>query len=452
MSLLGLPFLFLVAAVSLGVAGGTWAMWNRWPVAGAIPGRALSLLLVMIMGGTSAAAYANYAYGFYASFDDLIGSIPAQRYQPPSTFDTPHQARASVTVLTPDWPSLAQSNAAAGHGTLLSVLFPGSHSGISRRGLLYLPAAYVLGSQEAGLPVIEMFNGYPGKPSNFPRLLNLGPTIDAEIAANRIPPVMVAIPTVYEHRSSECVNAVRGEKDETYLAVDVPADISTTFRTAQGRSFGALGYSEGGFCAANLGLHHPDRYAAVVSLSGYFTAGFDPKTVGYLYGHRQSALDFNSPLWWVQHRNPTGPPLWLMSSTGDPDSIRQARQMRDAARKSAPRLVVVTPVVDGGGHNFNTWLTAFPAALDFLAGNLPSALAPPLTLPLLPGGPLPPTRTSPVPVPVVRPTRHPTSSPRPSPTAVSTKPPTSPSPSPTARLTASSAPPRPSGSASPRAS
>ena len=384
MSLLSNGFLGLVAVLALLISAGAWRFWNRWSGWHGALSRAVSLFLVLVMGAVSAAAYTNHVFGFYASVDDLLGSIPAQRYQPPSSFAS-SGGRATVTVETPSWQSLVVQNAKAGHGTLLTAVLPGPLSHITRRALLYLPAAYSRDDRSVAFPVIEMFNGYPGKPSNFPRLLALGPTIDAEVAAGRMPPAIVVIPTVYEHRSSECVNAVNnGERDETYLAVDVPADLAAAFRVAAGRSFGALGYSEGGFCAANLGLHHPDRYSAVVSLSGYFTAGVAAKTIPYLYGKQKTAINRNSPLWWVRHRNPTGPPLWLMSSSGDPSAVKDATRLRNAARRYAPRLTVVTPVVEGGGHNFNTWLRAFPPALDFLGANLPAPLAPPLTLPSLP--------------------------------------------------------------------
>jgi len=384
MSLLGLPFLLLVGVLSLLALAGTWLLWNRWPGTAAIPGRAVSLLLVMVMGGLAAGAYANHTYGFYSSLGDLLGSVPAQQYQPPRSFGAAIE-RAGVVVDTPDWQALVRTNAAAGHGTLLRVTFPGPTSGITRRALLYLPAAYVTGGPRLYVPAIEFFNGYPGKPSNFPKYMNLGTVVDGEIAAHRMPPAIIAIPTVYEHHSSECVDGANGEKDETYLAVDVPADLEAGFRVQRGRSFGALGYSEGGFCAANLGLHHPDRYGAVVSLSGYFTAGIVPSTVQPLYGHNRAALNRNSPLWWVQHRHPTGPAMFVMSSTGDPSAVHDARQFRNAARRYAPRLPVVAPLIVSGGHNFHTWLQAFPAALDFLGANLPAALAPPYTLPQMPG-------------------------------------------------------------------
>jgi S-formylglutathione hydrolase FrmB len=382
MSLLGTSVLLLAGALSVLVLAACWLAWNRWPDVLRVPGRALSLLLVMAMGAGSAATYANHVYGFYSSFADLFGSVPAQRYQPPSSFGVPAGA-ASLQVLTPDWQPLVESDAQHGHGTVLDVSFPGPTSGIDRPGLLYLPAAYALGSQRADLPVIEMFNGYPGSPHNITRNLNVAATLDTEIAANRMPPVIVAIPTVYAFRSSECVDAAPsggGEKDETYLAVDVPADVEAAFRAGRGRAFGALGYSEGGFCAANLGLHHPDRYAAVASLSGYFTAAED-HSARHLYGKGMATLNRNSPLWWVRHRAPTGPAMFLMGSTGDPSSLREIRTFRATALRYARRLHVVTGLVHGGGHNFKTWRRALPAALDFIGSRLPAPLAPPLTLP-----------------------------------------------------------------------
>lgn len=381
-SLLGTPFLLLVVVVAVFVLGGTWTLWSRWPRLASIPGRLLSLLLVMVMGAVLAATLANRSFDFYSSVDDLLGHAPAQAYEPPAA-RRQAPSSAAVRVLTPDWHRLVRGNAAAGHGTMLSVLFLGTSSRINRRGLLYLPAVW-LREQPLRLPVLELFNGYPGEPSLFQRYLNIGEVVDSEISAHRLPPVLVAIPTVYERRSSECVNAVSGERDETYLAVDVPEDLQRTFHAQTGRSFAGLGYSEGGFCATNLGLHHPDRYAAAASLSGYFRAGEGVRDPRRLYGRGRVARDRNSPQWWVQHRDPTGPPLFLMASTGDPGAVADERAMLTAVRRGARRLVVDATIVRGGGHNFGTWARALPAALDFLGQYLPAPLAPPRTLPRLP--------------------------------------------------------------------
>src|SRR5438309_241125 len=164
-----------------------------------------------------------------------------------------------------------------------------------------LPAAWFL---DAGvsLPVVEMLHGYPGSPGNFRVQLGIETILDHEISARRMPPAVAVFPNTYERgRASECVDAVRGQADETYLAVDVPNDVQATFGTSTGRALGLLGYSEGGFCAVNLGLHHPDRVTAAASLAGYFTAGTDTGTK-VLYVGQRDALLRNSPLWWVRHR------------------------------------------------------------------------------------------------------------------------------------------------------
>lgn len=185
--------------------------------------------------------------------------------------------------------------------------------------------------------VVEMFHGTPSGPGNVTDELHIAQLLDTEIAAGRIPPVIAALPTTYEHQSSECVDAVRGERDETFLAVDVPADVEARFPVVPGRSFAAFGYSTGGFCAVNLALHPPDRYAAAASLSGYFTAGTAPGTSRLHPGNR-TALLRNSPLWWVSHRPATAPPLYLFASIGDhtrPNRVRQEAGHAAAIRSRA---------------------------------------------------------------------------------------------------------------------
>ncbi|MER6384187.1 alpha/beta hydrolase-fold protein [Streptomyces sp. NPDC001250] len=60
-----------------------------------------------------------------------------------------------------------------------------------------------------------------------------------------------------------------GRRNETYLAVDVPAQLVAHYQVSNApRSWAAMGYSTGGFCAANVAFHHPARYAAAAALSG----------------------------------------------------------------------------------------------------------------------------------------------------------------------------------------
>jgi S-formylglutathione hydrolase FrmB len=311
------------------------------------------LLSVMVAGAVLAAAVVNRTYGFHTSLDDLLGRVPAQ---------------GTVAGLVP---ARVAENA---KGRVIRVRLDGARSGVSRGALVYLPAAYFQKSQVGRrFPVLELFHGFPGSPGNWTRQLHLAQVLDAEIAAGRIPAVIAVVPTDDDGGlDSECVNAVQGEQDETYLAVDVPADIRRDFRALDTpRGWATLGYSTGGFCAVNIALHHPDRYAAAASLSGYYSAIVDDAT-GDLYKGNAAARRWNSPQWLVTHR-PVTVPLYLVASRGDLEAMRAMQLMRQAARKRLPLVTVTMPT---GGHNFHVWYASSLAAIEWLGARLPTPLAP----------------------------------------------------------------------------
>ncbi|WP_084010375.1 alpha/beta hydrolase-fold protein [Pseudofrankia sp. DC12] len=377
MVLTGWPFMFLLSMTGLMCAAGTYLSWMRWPGRWALPGRVASLLLVMAFGGVLALAQVNRSYGFYTSVSDLAG-------RPPSTHSLALQAQihtgADVAVLTPHWVTLGRRDGLRGHGIMLNVLYPGTRSGLTHHGLLYLPAAYFTGNTERRFAAVEVFHGYPGSPETFPRLMDIQTRLETEIDAGRVPPVVLVIPQVYAGgQSSECVNAVHGEQWETYLSADVLDDVTRTFRVDASRSWATLGISTGGFCAVNLALHHPERYAAAASLSGYFTAGEDPGTPS-LYQGRFASRE-NSPLWWVRYRAPVATPLYLSASGGDPEAMQEARAMTATLRRYAPSLPTTTVLASSGGHNWGVWSAAFGPAIDWIAQYLPGPLvAPPAEL------------------------------------------------------------------------
>ena len=383
MSLLGTPFLVLMTVVAIAVPAAVALLWSRWPARAAWPARIVGLLLVMVVGAAYAGTLVNRTFGFYSRVGDVLATS-ALTYRPPQSFQAAHQSGPDeVQVLEPDWVRAGQASAQQGKGEMLRVLLPGRRSGLARHGLVYLPATWFL-DPGVSLPVIEMLHGYPGSPGNFRVQLGIEAILDHEIAVRRLPPAVVVFPNTYQQgRASECVDAVRGQRNETYLAVDVPDDVQATFGTSPGRALGLLGYSEGGFCAVNLGLHHPDRVAAAVSLAGYFTAGTDTGTKA-LYGGQRDALLRNSPQWWVRHRGPTAPALLLVSGGDDRASVAQDRALARTAYRYAPKLPVLAALLPHGAHNFPTFDRALPAALDFLGQHLPGPLAPLLRLPLDP--------------------------------------------------------------------
>jgi enterochelin esterase-like enzyme len=310
----------------------------------------LCLLCVMAAGAMLAADVVNRTYGFYTSLDDLLGRVPAQ-----------------VGIVA--GPVLDGGVAETAEGRVIQVRLDGARAGVSRDALVYLPAAYFQRSQaRRRFPVIELFHGFPGSPANWTRQLHLAQVLDGEIASSLMPPVIAVVPTDGEFgRDSECVNAVAGQQDETYLAVDVPADIRRQFRALDTRrGWATLGYSTGGFCAVNIALHHPGRYAAAASLSGYYTAIVDRST-GDLYRRDGAARRWNSPQWLVAHRH-VSVPLYLVASRGDREAMRAMQIMRHAA---SGRLPLVTVTLPAGGHNFHVWYNASLTAFEWLGAHLP---------------------------------------------------------------------------------
>lgn len=213
MTLIGLPFLFVLIAVAAMLVAATMLLWNRWPRCWAFPMRLLCLLLVMASGVVLAADVVNRSYGFYSSVDDLLGRAPVQ-----------------VIVAARADPDL--DVAASAKGRMVQVRLSGARAGVTREALVYLPAAYFQPSQaKRRFPVLELFHGYPGGPRNWVSQMHLARVLDAEIASGSLPPVIAVIPTDNDPgRDSECVDAVGGQRNETYLAVDVPADIGRDFR------------------------------------------------------------------------------------------------------------------------------------------------------------------------------------------------------------------------------
>ncbi len=379
--LTSLSFLILLLLAACGLAATVNWAWNRWPARGALWGRALSLVLIACMGSVLSLDILNRSEHFYASFSDLAGgSVPAG--SAPSTLAT--ASRSSLTVLTPHWQRTGARQARAGRGTLIRVDIRGAASGLDRPALIDLPPEFFL-APTVRLPAIEMLHGWPGAPINIVDKLGAVSYLDQERLAYRMPPVIAVVPTVSTGGSTECVDAVHGQLDGTYLADDVPQAVTGAFRVLGGASWATLGYSTGGFCAANLALRHADRYAAGASLSGYFTAAQDPGTAR-LYRHNTTALHHNSPTWLLAHVHLTGPPLFAMASGGDLYAVHQQRALLRAAHAGNPGFPLTGTLLPSGGHNYGTWRHALPAALDWLGAYLPRPSAPLLELPLAPGG------------------------------------------------------------------
>ncbi len=364
-------FLFLITLFALTADAAVALAWNRWPARLSLAGRVGGVAVISLVGAAAAFVLLNKQEGFYVSFSDLWGSSPQLTARKHYTEDISH---ARLDILRARWQPAAVAAARRGDGTVLPVRLWGSRSGIVHRGLVYLPAAYFTQPRAYRYPVVELMHGQPGGPPNYVLQLHIQSILDSEIQRHRIPPVIAVMPQASTHGVyTECVNAVHGDKVDTYLSNDVVDDVEGSFRTLSGRTWGIAGYSTGGYCAVNLASRHPDRYAAAASLSGYFIPAQDPGSAR-LYAGSRTALRANSPMWWATHNRPVAPPLYLFAARQDRFATAQLTKFSALVKRHDPLLPVTVDWLATGGHNWAVWRVGLPRALEFLSTYLPMPL------------------------------------------------------------------------------
>ncbi|MBL7256418.1 alpha/beta hydrolase [Paractinoplanes lichenicola] len=242
---------------------------------------------------------------------------------------------------------------------LLTVTVHGGQSGLSLPMYVYLPAAYPDGDR---FPVIEALHGYPGTPKTWLGKLHVQSYLDREIAAGRMAPAVVLFPTQTPRPllDTECTNLRDGAQTETFLTVDVPAFARDHYRIRTDRAgWGLTGYSAGAFCATNLLLRHPTRYAAAASLAGYAEPGID---IG-----DGSQNTTNNPVWRLRHLPRPPVALWLGWAADDKESAGDSHRLTAFAR--AP-ISLTTAVIARGGHSSAVWRQLEAPAFDWLSAHL----------------------------------------------------------------------------------
>ncbi len=103
--------------------------------------------------------------------------------------------------------------------------------------------------------------------------MNVVPIYLNAIASGKAKPAVLVMPNTDggQQYGLQCLNDPGGVQDMTYVAEEVPRWAVANLRVQQpGPAWGVAGYSEGGYCAANIALQHPNLFGYAGSLSGYF--------------------------------------------------------------------------------------------------------------------------------------------------------------------------------------
>src|SRR5215472_14451612 len=212
----------------------------------------------------------NKYYDYYQTWGSVAADLSAQGIS--SVPEIP--ASASGQQLAAILGKVTGSKTAANEGETVRLTVAGQLSHITRTVLVYLPPQYFQPRYaRSRFPAIELITGYPGQPQDWINVVGITQTYLTLLHDGVVRPAVLVMPNANggPRVSLQCLNVRHGPQDATFLAQDVPGALSHALRVVpSGPAWGIAGYSEGGYCAANLALVYPARYGFSGVLSGYF--------------------------------------------------------------------------------------------------------------------------------------------------------------------------------------
>ncbi len=367
----GLFFLLLLVAF-----GGliTWLALTRQVVF-----RVLAAVLAFIPAMVFGIAVVNKYYDYYqtwgALFDDLSGQAPSVPLLSAASL-----GGGTATSLRAALGDGTDAQLAAHDGLIFRSTIPGPTSHISREAYIYLPPQYF---QKAyanyRFPAVELLHGSPGEPSTWINVLQVVPTFLQLLNAGRAAPAVLVMPNTDGglQYALQCLNDPGGLQDMTYVGEEVPAWVTANLRVQPpGGSWGIAGYSEGGYCAANIGLQYASRFGAAGVISGYFApitsqvpVDGRPRDVN-VYAHDPRLAALNTPEEYIA-RIPVGvtiPQFFLAAGATDAADVRAAQYFRQELILRLGDVPLV--VVKDGGHDARVWRSALTPLLQWMTPQL----------------------------------------------------------------------------------
>jgi hypothetical protein len=363
------PALFLLFMVMF--VGFAWWMIVARQVVFRVLAACLAFVPAMLFG----VAAVNKYYDYYQSWGAVIADFTNQ---------TPNVSKPIVipnlnsTKFSKILGSLVNNASARQSGYTVQLTIAGARTQIKRTAYIYLPPQYFQKAYaDYRFPAIELFTGYPGAPQDWINVMGVTSTLNTLVRDNLAKPAVLVMPDTEGQlrRTLECLNLPHGIQDATYLAEDVPDYVFRAIRVQPpGTAWGLAGYSEGGFCAANLAIQYRKRFGFAGVLSGYFSplpvlvgkpARYEPPFPG-----NRALLEANTPMdalplvpsWAFV------PKFWIGAGAGDRADVQQADAFQQLLLQRQPKVKVV--LAPGGGHTMFTWRDLVTPMLEWMTPQL----------------------------------------------------------------------------------
>lgn len=360
----------LLLAAVFAVAFFALTVW-LWPrLAGrslpSVLGRVGALLTTQLSLICALALAANFSFGFYASWADLLGrettpgTVVDHKGGPDAAGRLRFVSDLHVNVRGGTVPRVG--------GQIQKVVVGGGVSGLSSTAYVYLPPQYFQQPRRT-FPAVVVLTGYPGIAESLFKKLRYPVIAAGQVGRGQAQPAVLVMmrPTVAPPRDTECTDVPGGPQAETFFARDLPSALRTRYRLGtSAAAWGVMGDSTGGYCALKLAMRNPRSFSAAVALSADYACPEDP-TTGDLFGGSAALRRRSDLLWRLQHLPQPPVSVLLTSSRHGEHNYRDT--MRFVGLAKAP-LRVSTIILASGGHNFTTWSREIPPALRWLTGRI----------------------------------------------------------------------------------
>ena len=348
-------------------------------------GRLVVLVATVLVAVLAVTAGLNARYGWYSSWADMAASLTGGELEShaeiygasPAKRQQEHAAHAKQDAQTDAATAAKFAHDRSAFEKTLSRPAAGAAGvwvkrnvpGIPVKGedigrvMIWIPKSYFSNPHKT-YPVIQAFHGIPGGTLDYERVFFLDKLLMQGVKGKHVSEAIIVVPQAMPGGiDTECVNG-GGLTMETWLSTTVPDYIVKNLRVkASPSSWMAMGVSAGGWCAAMVGLLHPDRYGAVASLGGYF----EPKFADWNpFGTSGVPARYKLTDYIKEH--PTDQDIWVLISGGDKVSDASTVAFAKAVREPNSLTTVTYP---DAGHRVDVWTKAIPSVLQWVGRTLP---------------------------------------------------------------------------------
>jgi enterochelin esterase-like enzyme len=339
--------------------------------------RVLAACLAFIPAMLFGVVAVNKYYDYYQTWGSALSDLSGQSLTTVPVVPRGVPAQQLTAILG----QVTGGKTAAQLGETVRFSVTGSRSHIARTVYVFLPPQYFQAAfRSRRFPAIELINGSPGQPQDWINVVGIVQAYQTLLRDHLAKPAALVMPDPNGNPriSMQCLNVVHGPQDATYLAQDLPDYLSQTLRLQPpGPAWGIAGYSEGGYCAANLALLYPDHYGYAGVLSGYFVPSDDrlghPVRVVNPFLGSAKLRRMNTPLDRVPALSLAIriPQFWLGAGSSDQDDVSAAQRFQRVILARQPNVVL--DIEPGGTHTMATWRALVPPLLEWMTPNLEQA-------------------------------------------------------------------------------